>query len=66
MKVIVSKTLEDSFTEFVVTDSLKKVIDFTGVTTLIIQSCIESDFDAGVFIGDLKKKRCRPFLVYQQ
>lgn len=56
MKVIVSKTLEDSFTEFVVTDSLKKVIDFTGVTTLIIQSCIESDFDAGVFIGDLKKK----------
>lgn len=62
MKVIVSKTLEDSFTEFVVTDSLKKVIDFTGVTTLIIQSCIESDFDAGVFIGDLKKKGVDLFL----
>ena len=56
MKVIVSKVLEDRFNEFVVTDSLKKVIDFTGVTTLIIQSCIESDFDAGVFIGNLKKK----------
>ena len=62
MKVIVSKVLEDRFNEFVVTDSLKKVIDFTGVTTLIIQSCIESDFDAGVFIGDLKKKGVDLFL----
>lgn len=56
MKVIVSKTLKDDFNEFVVIDSLKKVMDLQGVTMLILHSCIENDFDAGVFIADLKKK----------
>ena len=66
MKVIVSKTLEDKFTEFIVTDSLKKVMGFEGVTTLIIQSFIESDFDAGVFIGDLKKKGVDLFIYISE
>lgn len=56
MKVIVSKTLKNEFNEFVVVDSLKKVVELQGVTHLILHSCIEGDFDAGVFIGDLKKK----------
>lgn len=62
MKVIVSKTLEDNYKNFVVKTSLKEVLDLKGVTTVIIHSYKESDFDAGVFITQLKEMGIKTFV----
>ena len=63
MKVIVSTSIEDIFNNFVVVRSFKEARDLKGgVTTLIIHSFIESDFDAGVFISDLHKQGVTQFV----
>lgn len=56
MQVILSKTLENKFKNFTVVDSFKKLRTMSNITTLVINSFVENDFDAGVFISDLKTK----------
>lgn len=55
MNVIISKSVVDNFNSFVVIDSLKKATELSGVTTIIIHSYVENDFDAGVFISRLRE-----------
>lgn len=62
MKVIVSTSIEDIFSNFVVVRSFKEARDLKGITTLIIHSFIESEFDAGVFISDLHKQGITQFV----
>lgn len=62
MKVIVSKTLEDNYKNFIVKTSLKEVIDLVGVTAVVIHSYKENDFDAGLFITKLKEKDVNTFI----
>lgn len=62
MRVIVSKSIEDHFRNYVLTDSLKKALEFKGVEVLIINSFTENDFDAGVFISRFKSSGVSRFL----
>lgn len=62
MKVILSTELKDTFTQFVVVDSFKKIRDLKGVTVLIIHKYTEQDFDAGVFISEFREAGVESFL----
>ena len=66
MKVIVSTEVEDIFTQFVVVDSLKKVNELQGVTTLIVHKYKESDFDAGVFISTFHNNGINQFIYISE
>lgn len=62
MRVIVSTTLEDIFSNFVVVDSLKKVESLNGVNLVIIHDFKETNFDVGVFISRLYNKGINKFI----
>lgn len=62
MKVIISTSLKDNFNNYVVVDTFKKVEELKGVTTLIIHSYAEQDFEVGVFITNLVKKGIEQFI----
>lgn len=66
MKVIISTEIEDIFTQFVVVDSFKKVMELQGVTTLIIHKYKESDFDAGVFVSTLHNNGINQFIYISE
>ena len=54
MKIIVSDTLADKFTEFKVIDNFKWIEENKDdITTLIFHSSKESDFTVGVYISKL-------------
>lgn len=62
MNLIVSKTLEDKYTNFTVVDSLKKVMEINGVTALVIHSYEDTDFDAGVLVSKLREAGLDKFI----
>lgn len=62
MKVIISTSLKDNFNNYVVVDTFKKVDELKGVTTIIIHSYSEQDFEVGVFITNLVKKGISQFI----
>lgn len=66
MKVIVSTKLEDIYDNFVLTDSLKKVREMPGVTTLILNDCVEGEFDIGVFISEFHKSGIGQFIYINE
>lgn len=62
MKVIVSDKYGDNFNNFVVVDTVQKVQTLKGVSTLIINSTKESDFNIGVYISELHKNGINQFV----
>lgn len=62
MKVIVSDKYGKNFSNFVVVDTVEKVQHLKGVTTLIINSTKESDFNIGVYISELHKNGINQFV----
>lgn len=66
MRVIVSKTLQDNYQNFVVVDNFKKVRGLSGVTLLVIHNFEESDFDTGVFISEFKKNGIKNILYINE
>lgn len=61
MNVIISKSLQDNFTQFVLVDSFKKACTLNGITTIVIHSYTDSEFDAGVFISQLRELGVKQF-----
>lgn len=55
MRVIVSKTLQDNYQNFVVVDNFKKVRSLKGVTLLVIHTFDDDAFNFGVFLSEFKK-----------
>ena len=55
MRVIVSKTLQDNYQNFVVVDNLKKIRNLQGVTLLVIHTFDDDAFNFGVFLSEFKK-----------
>lgn len=66
MKIIISETLKDNFHEFVVVDSLKQALVLNGVTTVIIHTFKESEFDAGTLIPKLREKGAELFVYINE
>lgn len=64
MRIIISTTLKDEFSNFKVVDSFKKVRDYDDVSLLVINEFNESDFDAGVFIAEFYQSRGIKNFVY--
>lgn len=63
MKLIVSDTLENNYTEFQVIDNFKWIEEnMDDITTLIFHSSKESDFTVGVYISKLSQKGTVKFL----
>ena len=63
MKIIVSDTLKNNFTEFQVTDNFKWIDENKDdITTLIFHSSKESDFTVGVHISKLSQKGTTKFI----
>lgn len=62
MKVVVSNELKDNYSGYKVVDSLLKVTALEGVTTLVIHTFVESDFDAGVWISKFYKAGVKEFV----
>ena len=62
MNIIISKTLNDNFSKFVLVDSFRKAKEIAGITGVIIHSFEENDFDAGVFISQLKAMGVKLFV----
>lgn len=61
MNVILSTTLEDNYTDFVVVSTLEKVKALKGVSTLILHNFEESTFEVGVFISEAYRNGIKKF-----
>lgn len=66
MRVIVSTTLQDKFSNFVIVDNFKKIRELKGVTLLVIHNFKESAFDVGVFISEFYSKGVKDFLYINE
>lgn len=66
MKVIVSTEVKDIFSNFVVVDSFEKVKNLQGVTTLIVHSYKETDFQAGVCISSFHNNGINRFIYINE
>lgn len=66
MKVIISKSLEDNYNNFIVVDSFKKVRELTGVTTLIIHRPTEDQFNSGVFMAEFHNMGINQFVYISE
>lgn len=62
MNVIVSKSTEDRYQNFVVVDTFKKVRELKGVDILIIHDFKEEPFEVGVFVSEFKKGGIEKFI----
>lgn len=56
MRVIISKSLQDNFTQFQVVDTFKKVRQLDQVSVLVIHEFSEPDLDIGIFISEFVQK----------
>lgn len=62
MKVIISKSTEDRYQNFVVVDTFKKVRELKGVEILVIHDFKEEPFEVGVFVSEFKKNGMEKFI----
>lgn len=62
MKVIVSTTLEDNFVNFKVVKSIKDAMAIDGVTTLILHTFTDQDFEAGILLAKFHKMGVSEFV----
>lgn len=62
MNLIISKTLKNTFRNFMVTDSLEKAKDMKGIETVIINSFVEKEFNAGIYISNLRENGIETFI----
>lgn len=66
MRVILSKSLEDNFRNFVVVSNAAKVRDLKGVTTLIIHDFSDSEFSIGVLLSEFKENGIKYFVYISE
>lgn len=66
MRVIVSKTLKDVYTQFAVVKSFKQLKDIGNVTHVIIHSFEDDDLDVGLMCSDLRSAGVARFIYINE